>query len=198
MREPEHYQAFFERLGHELDIGVTDLHEGAQAVARYVCGLLQCSQASLWVLDGLAGARVMTCIGGHDQDAGTPLPPQPALADPECAPYFDALWRDGVLVAHDARQDVRLACLRDDYLVPQDVRSLLDASVGFNGTAVGVLCCEQRGAARRWTPGEIATVKRIAVEIAVRRARRRQREERAQGVADDLLGDWVVRRQPSG
>lgn len=181
------FKAFLSRIEDELDGGVIDLPQAAAAIAEQACTTVACSQASLWVLKGQGAARFMQRIGGFDALAGTALRGRAALSDAEFAAYFDALTRHSVYVCEDALADEPLAAMRDAYLRPQGVGALVDAAVGVNGTAWGVLCCEHRGSTRRWSPHEIRQVKQMADAIALRRARHAARKL----ASPTLMGTFV-------
>ncbi|HEY8432804.1 MAG TPA: GAF domain-containing sensor histidine kinase [Sandaracinaceae bacterium] len=68
----------------------------------------------------------------------------------DCPRYLEALRAEEVIVAHDARADVRTSELTSAYLVPLGITSMLDVPVWARGELVGVLCHEHVGEARRW------------------------------------------------
>ena len=149
-----------------VDIGVVDL-----AVLDLAAELMRCSQTGLWILEAGPNGRRMRLLAGWDGDARRPLQLPQVLQEHEFGAYFDALFAHGVFVSRDALADPVLASMRDNYLMPHDVRALLDVAVSVNGGAQAVLCCELRGATRDWQGSDIALARRIATEIAVRRAR---------------------------
>lgn len=69
--------------------------------------------------------------------------------------YWEVLNGRRVVAASDARTDPDTAELADRYLDPLGIRSLLDAPVFRAGELIGVICHEQVGEARAWTPEEI-------------------------------------------
>jgi PAS domain S-box-containing protein len=68
--------------------------------------------------------------------------------------YFEALERDRVIAASDARTDPRTCEFRDTYLIPNDIGAMLDVPLRHDNTTVGVLCAEHVGSARTWTVDE--------------------------------------------
>ena len=68
--------------------------------------------------------------------------------------YFEALERERVIAAHEARTDPRTREFTSTYLVPNAISAMLDVPLRHDNTTVGVLCAEHVGAARTWTVDE--------------------------------------------
>ncbi|MFN3928418.1 MAG: GAF domain-containing protein, partial [Thermoflexus sp.] len=102
--------------------------------------------------------------------------------------YFEALRKGRAVDAADARHDPRTRELRESYLEPLGIFSLLDAPIRQGGRVVGVICHEQTGAVRFWTPDEIAFAAAVADLIALvwSGAERRTAEARAQRYAQQM------------
>jgi PAS domain S-box-containing protein len=88
----------------------------------------------------------------------------------EAPAYFEALERDRVIAAHDARTDRRTSGFADTYLAPNAIGAMLDVPLRHDNTTVGVLCAEHVGVARAWTVDEqnfaISVANLIVVAIA--------------------------------
>lgn len=85
--------------------------------------------------------------------------------------YFDAIERERVIAAHDARADTRTSEFASSYLEPNGITAMLDVPLRGGGDMVsGVFCVEHVGAARTWTVDEqnfaVSTANLIAVAIA--------------------------------
>ena len=192
---------FKDILGHVgalMDCGSVSLPEASSILARFIQAELGCSRLTVWALEGEVGERVMRRIGGYDAVADMPIHGPVLLNDAEFGPYFDSLTRRGVYVCEDTLSDPRLAAMRDSYLVPNDIRASLDAVIGVNGNASGVLCCAQQGSTRHWSQKEVALLKRCADEISLRRARRRAREGKTLTLMQELMQRVVEDSAPAG
>ncbi|MCC6235383.1 MAG: GAF domain-containing protein [Verrucomicrobiales bacterium] len=64
--------------------------------------------------------------------------------------YFRTLHEEPIIVVEDARTDPRTREFLESYLVPNDIRSLLDVPLRFHGHPSGVLCIEHAGETRAW------------------------------------------------
>jgi GAF domain-containing protein len=165
-------QALAGHISALLDHDAISLAEAAAIMAKFVQGQLGCSWVSIWVFAPSERGRVMRHLAGYDAVTPATVTKWPELAESECPAYFGALRSQGAYVCNDCLADERLAPMRERYLIPHAIRASMDATIGFNGTARGVIRCGQRGATREWTPQDITLIKRVAAEISMRRARR--------------------------
>ncbi len=76
--------------------------------------------------------------------------------------YFEALKWNRVIAVSDAQVDPRTSEFTRDYLLPNNIVSLIDAGIWQMGNRVGVICVESINARRLWTPDE----KQFAASIA--------------------------------
>ena len=63
--------------------------------------------------------------------------------------------------------DPALQAMREPYLVPNNVRSLLDAAFMLNGRAYGMVCCEETAAPRDWRAGDVLALRAIVTRLAL-------------------------------
>jgi signal transduction histidine kinase len=107
------------------------------------------ARVNCWSLE--AGA--IRCVSGYlrDEDrfeAGT------VLTHATCPSYFRALADDPIILADDARSDIRTREFTDGYLVPLGITSMMDVPVWVRGRLWGVVCHEHVGPPRRWSDAE--------------------------------------------
>jgi signal transduction histidine kinase len=89
------------------------------------------------------------------------------LAEKDYPLYFDALRRRRAVAADDALTDSATAELRESYLVPNGISSLLAAPLIRGGRLVGVVCHEHVGAPREWQRREIDFASTVADMVAL-------------------------------
>ncbi|MBN1555859.1 MAG: response regulator [Phycisphaerae bacterium] len=106
--------------------------------------------------------------------------------------YFQALHTTFILDAADARNDPRTREYCDDYFLPHDIVSTLDAAIRVAGKVVGVICCEHLRVMRAWTPDEVSFIGQIA-DQASRVLTNRQRKE-----AEDQLREAKLLAERTG
>ena len=168
---------------------------------------LEVERLSLWQFDEARSSircRGLHRVSPNDYESG-------AILQRGGAPrYFDALERERVIAAGDARTDLRTSEFTDGYLVPYDIGAMLDVPLRHDNTTVGVLCAEHTGGTRAWSVDEqnfaISVANLIVVAIAEEERRRAlervaESEARARMIVDtahdafigiDSAGDIVA------
>ena len=144
---------FDERLRHILEVSRAHAAGGtAQHVALRRASAAR-SNARACINAPRAATTRGRCCARHDAPA-----------------YFDALERERVIAANDARTDPRTREFLETYLTPNGIGAMLDVPLRQNNMTVGVLCAEHVGAARAWTVDEqnfaISTANLIVVAVA--------------------------------
>ena len=100
--------------------------------------------------------------------------------------YFRAVANRRALPTEMAQSDPRTAELRDAYLVPLGITSMLDAPLLRNGRMVGIVCHEHVGPPREWTTedrdfvmsvAELITAKMKAAELNLTKSALRHHAE---------------------
>jgi two-component system, cell cycle sensor histidine kinase and response regulator CckA len=113
------------------------------------------------------------------------------IAKSDFPTYFGALDDYRAIVADDARTHPFTSELRDAYLVPNGITSMLDAPLLRHGEVVGVVCHEHVGSARKWTRSEtgfvaaVADLVALAMEQAAHIEARRALEEPARRLTEE-------------
>jgi GAF domain-containing protein len=88
------------------------------------------------------------------------------LSEAAMAGEMAVLAAQRYLAADDARSDGRLEGIREGYLVPLGIASMLDAGIRDGGRLVGVICLEQVGTSRLWLEDEVFFACAIADQVA--------------------------------
>jgi GAF domain-containing protein len=140
--------------------------EARSAVIDVIFDRLRCSRVSLWRFDGDAGDWSLLCFASKAAGGEIDVA-ESRLSESEYSDYFAGLVNNGMFVSVDAMADPLLQPMRENYLIANDIRSLLDAAFLVNGRAYGMVCCEQTGAIRRWRADEIAALRAIVGKLAL-------------------------------
>jgi hypothetical protein len=145
----------------QLDRGEIDSRQFLELFTRGVAAEMGCSRTGVWVLvESDDGGRVLHNIalydGVHDRMAtATDMESNDVVA------YFEALMRDGYVVAPDARTHHATVGFLEEYLLPLDIYSLMDVAVSANGNMFGAFSCEQVGRTMNWTPRQLQRLRQI-------------------------------------
>lgn len=81
--------------------------------------------------------------------------------------YFEAIADNRLINADRAVEDPRTSCFATAHLIPNDIKSMLDAPIFLSGTLFGVLCLEQRGQFRQWDVAELSYAAAVADTISL-------------------------------
>ena len=141
--------------------------ERLRSILEMSAQALDVERLSMWRFDD--ERMSIRCIGIYRR-AGCQYESGSVLHRHDAPRYFEALERDRVVAADDARTDPRTCEFRDTYLIPSDIGAMLDVPLRHDNTTVGVLCAEHVGGSRSWTVDEqnftISVANLIVVAIA--------------------------------
>ena len=153
-----------------------DCQASFRAITEMAVEVLGIAQASVWLTrpdsETLDCADIFTASDRrHDRGLSLLAHDHPV--------YFEALRQARIIATDDARTDPRTASFAS-FFVEHDITALIDAPVLLQGQVVGVVCCEQTGPPRSWTPEEVAFAGSLAdfAALALAGEERRRTEER--------------------
>ncbi len=133
---------------------------------------LEVERVSLWQFDELRTA--IECQGLYRASAGVYQCGE-RLERKSAPAYFDAIERERVIAANDARHDARTMEFSTTYLEPLNIGAMLDVPLKAGSDVSGVLCIEHINGPRVWTVDEqnfaISAANLIAVAVADARRR---------------------------
>lgn len=130
------------------------------------------TRASLWMYpDPLLRDRI-ECLSLYDRtDAAWSS--GAVLKEEDFGPYFDAMRKDGLIVAGDARNHPVTDCFSEIYFDPLGIVSLLDVGIQVAGQPFGLFCCENTTDILDWTPEHVEYLRQVGTLLgfALRKAR---------------------------
>jgi hypothetical protein len=149
-----------QELCSRLDRGEIDRTRFLETFTREMAELIGCSRAGVWMFIDTAAGRSLRCMAMFDrvQDRMVDVTDIETLG---AEPYFEALQRDGCVVAPDARNHPATRPFLEGYLLPLDIHSLLDVTFSVNGVVFGIFSCEQIGAPMKWTQRQLQWLRQI-------------------------------------
>jgi len=149
----------------QLDRGEIDDSAFLEALMRHVAAQFGCSRAGVWFFRDGPDGRLLHCVTMYDARMNR-TEGAPDRVGVECSAYFEALLRDGSVVARDARMHPATQGFID-YLRRVDVYSSLDVCVSVNGVALGAFTCEQVGAPKAWTQRQLNVLRQIGARASL-------------------------------
>ncbi len=144
----------------QLERGEIDNAQFLAQFTRELATRIGCSRAGVWIFSDTGQGRALHCAAMYDAMHDT-MVDEVTIKGEGVARYFDALTRDGCIVAPDALTHAATAGMDGDYLQRNDVRSLLDVCFSVNGVLFGVFSCEQIGHTTNWTTRQVQLLRHI-------------------------------------
>lgn len=102
--------------------------------------------------------------------------------------YFEAIFSDGRISVENAQSDPRTSELTENYLLPSNIQSMLDAAIVIEGELTGVVCLETVRDKREWCTDEetfVSTAASIIAQLLTNR-QRKQAEESLSETKEEL------------
>ena len=135
------------------------------AVFDVVLARLRCARVSMWKFDRVGDELTLLCFASKTA-AGVFDTSERRLHRPEFIDYFNSLVDAGTYMSVDAMNDPVLQPMRENYLVANNVVSMLDAAFVLNNRCYGMVCCEEPQR-REWTAGDTVSLRAIVNKIAL-------------------------------
>lgn len=169
-------QAKLMQLTRSKAIGRGDLEQALREITVTTAELLGVARASVWNYSEDRSSLECVELYRADEDlheAGVEL-----LAS-DFPRYFEAIARERLIAADDARRDPHTSEFADVYLAPLGISSMLDVPIRVGGHVMGVLCCEHVGPARSWASADNQLASSIAdfIALAIESDQRRRIED---------------------
>jgi len=120
-------------------------------------------RSSIWILD--ENDDELKCLSLYEASSGK-LSSGAVLQAKIIPRYFAALKEESRIYAENAREDPRTSELKEDYLKPLGITSMLDAGIIIDGEIKGVFCLEHVGNPRLWQADEEAFASTVASIVA--------------------------------
>lgn len=143
-----------------LDRGEIDRTQFLESFTRELAALIGCSRAGVWMYVDTVDGRALRCMAMYDRTRDH-MVEATDMSTAYAQVYFDALEREGAVVAPDARNDPTTRVFLDTYLLPLDIHSILDVSFSVNGVMFGIFSCEQVGQPAKWTQRQLQWLRQI-------------------------------------
>ncbi len=168
------------------------IHAAFQEITKVAARALEVERVSVWLFD--RGQTKIICRDLYERSWNRHSSGFSLFAS-DYPSYFKALALNRVIAAEDAAVDQRTREFSETYLKPNAITSMLDAPIRLQGRSVGVVCHEQVGRPRNWSPedeafaGSVADFVAIALEAEDRKRAQhalRESEERYRALYEDI------------
>jgi len=139
--------------------------ETQSAVIDVVLARLRCARVSMWKFDRVGDELTLLCFASKTSD-GVFDTSERRLHRPEYFDYFNSLVDAATYVSVDAMNDPALQPMRQNYVLANNVVSMLDAAFVLNNRTYGMVCCEEPRQ-REWTATDTVSLRAIVNKIAL-------------------------------
>ena len=155
-----------QKIASDFYDGTLSRDAARSAVIDVVFDRIGCARVSLWKFQGDDGELELTGFASK-RSGGTLDTTVQRLAASEYRDYFNAIIERGTYVSADAMNDPVLQPMRENYLVVNNVLSMLDAAFLLNGRAYGMVCCEETSQPRAWRAGDVFALRSIVTKLSL-------------------------------
>ncbi|WP_395056788.1 GAF domain-containing protein [Flavobacterium sp.] len=132
-----------------------------KAITKSVASGLGISRASIWEFEG--DKLVCKILFNYEKES---FEIQSELLQIDMPNYFDALHKGIGIVADDAQENKFTNDLKDVYLIPLQIKSMLDLPIRESGKLIGILCCENI-TAKRWSENDISFARSVTDILSI-------------------------------
>lgn len=129
-----------------------DVKEGAKLLTKKVADALKADRCSIWLYNKNKSAIICQQLY---IEAENEWYSDMELMRRDAIEYFNNLEITPIIVANNAETHLATSCLKNKYLIPLGVKSMLDIPIIYKGSVIGVLCIESK-TFRKWKSTEIA------------------------------------------
>jgi signal transduction histidine kinase/ActR/RegA family two-component response regulator len=167
-------------LARSKKLDCDDLNSALREILEASASTLEVERTSVWLYN--ENRSKIYCVDLYQKSVGCHSSSY-ELSAANYPSYFQALEEERTIAAHDAQNDPRTREFTESYLNPLGISSMLDAPIRLHGQMAGVVCHEQVGPARHWTPdeqnfaGSIADLVVLAIEAYERNQLEKQSRE---------------------
>ncbi|MDX1644421.1 MAG: PAS domain S-box protein, partial [Thermoanaerobaculia bacterium] len=149
--------------------------ESHRLVTRVAARTLEVANVGVWLFDGESRLRCACLWDSAEESYSTGA----EIDTTDFPVHFRAVQEQRFLAVDDALADPLTAELREGYLEPRGIASMLDVPIRSGGRLIGILCHEHVGIPRRWSEDEIDFAASMASWLSqeTERHERRQAQE---------------------
>lgn len=185
-RRIDNYTQMLMDLAKSKSLRKGDWRQASQEICKLVSDALNVNRVGIWELD--RRRNLLLCINLFDANQNLHSSGM-ELQEKDYQAYFEALYREEIIIAPDAVSHPDTAVFENTYLQPFNIKSMLDTPYFINATLAGVICLEATDEIRNWTNDEISFCKSIAdmVALATESAERKRAEDRIRLQKEEIL-----------
>ncbi|MBL7686157.1 MAG: GAF domain-containing protein [Deltaproteobacteria bacterium] len=162
------------------------LEDALHLITQISSQMLHCEQVGIWWFD--ENRSSITCATVYKKTSQS-FEKGACLKSEDYPNYFHALEENRTLAAHDARKDPRTSEFTQNYLIPQQITSMMDVPIRLHGKVIGIICHEHIGEPREWTLEEQDFAASVAdlTSLALESSERKKAEAETRKKSEELM-----------
>lgn len=140
-----------ERLSKSISISEGDEQGIAKDILSKSSELLKIPRANAWLMN--EDESEMNCLMSYIASTNT-FQQEQSLKQTELPIYFEHISKNDIIISEDAQKEKFNQELRDTYLIPNDIQSMMEVPIISGGRLKGIICFEHTSSKRQWTNDE--------------------------------------------
>lgn len=157
-----------------------DINKFSKEVLKIASNAIGCQRTNAWLFN--KNQSILNSINSYDSLLKK-FSKDNALTKSDLPNYFNFLTKNEIIISDDALSSDMNIELIDSYLLPNNIRSMIDVPIRSEGKMVGVICFEFVGKKYEWTASDqkfaqsVAQLFSLALETNKKRIYRNELEE---------------------
>jgi two-component sensor histidine kinase len=174
------YIDVIEELSQSKHLHQGDILNFSKEVLKTATQTLACKRANVWLFN--QDKTILNSVQSYNADTNS-FTQDPSLEKIELPNYFNYLTKNKIIVSNDAIAEEMNKELVDSYLIPNQIKSMIDVPLRSEGKMVGVICFEAVHQIHEWTESDkkftqsLAQLISIAIETEQKNLYRNELEE---------------------
>ena len=140
-----------EKLSKSTSISEGDQQGIAKNILEKSTELLKIPRANAWLMN--EDQSEMTCLMSYIASTNT-FQLESSLKRSELPIYFEHISKNDIIISVDAQNEKFNQELREAYLIPFDIQSMMEVPIISGGSLKGIVCFEHTSSKREWTTDE--------------------------------------------
>ncbi|WP_338793953.1 PAS domain S-box protein [Bernardetia sp. MNP-M8] len=149
------------------DIYAGNLEVAFELITKLVAQTLNIERVGIWRYDTINEVKIICQKQYETTENGYIFTQGAQITQNDTPKYFADIITEKNIVADFAQNHPALVEFIDSYLIPLEIKSMLDIPYFIDGKLAGVICCEAQHKYRNWTDEDIAFVKGISDSITI-------------------------------
>jgi chemotaxis family two-component system sensor kinase Cph1 len=128
-----------------------NIDDGAKTLTKEVSRALDINRCSIWLYNKKKTAIICEQLYINSEDKWYK---GQVINKVDFEPYFNSLLINPIIIANDSESNPATSCLKDTYLKPLGIKSMMNIPIRYKGDVIGIMCMESC-ASREWDSTEI-------------------------------------------